>query len=145
MPSRRMNCKEFLRIENIEELYCRMKTVAVIGASANRSKFGNKAVRAYNQKGFLVFPVHPSEPEIEGLKCFARIQDVPSRPDVISVYLPPEVLLQLLPSIADRGCDELWVNPGAESELVVDGARKLGLNVVQACSILRVGESPSDY
>jgi len=120
-----------------------MKSVAVLGASADRRKFGNKAVRAFSQQGWIVYPVNPKEMEIEGLRCYAGIPDVPVRPHMISVYLPPAVLLKVLPEIAAKGCDELWLNPGTESEAVLSEADRLGLHVVQACSILGVGLSPA--
>jgi len=120
-----------------------MKTVAVIGASADRTKFGNKAVRAYVQQGYQVYPVNPKATEIEGLPAFSSISAVPVRPELVSVYLPPPVVLKVLPEIAAKGCDELWLNPGTESPEVLAEAERLGLNVVQACSILGVGLSPS--
>ncbi len=119
-----------------------MKTVAVIGASNDRAKFGNKAVRAFRQQGYTVYPVNPKEPEIEGLSAYRSIRDVPVRPQQISVYLRPPVLLNILPDIAARGCDELWLNPGTESDEVLAEAERLGLNVIQACSIVGVGMSP---
>jgi len=120
-----------------------MKSVAIIGASNDRSKYGNKAVRAYLQQGYTVYPVNPKEDEIEGLKAFKSISEVPSRPERISVYVPPAVLLKLLPAIASVGCDELWLNPGTESDEAVAEAERLGLNVVQACSIVDIGVSPA--
>lgn len=120
-----------------------MQTVAVIGASADRSKFGNKAVRAYAQRGFTVWPVNPKEPVVEGLPAFASIADLPGRPNLVSVYLPPPVLLKVLPAIAAKGCDELWLNPGTESPEVLAEAGRLGLSVIQACGIVAVGMSPS--
>jgi predicted CoA-binding protein len=120
-----------------------MKSVAVVGASKDRSKYGNKAVRAYARQGYQVFPVHPKETEIEGWPAFKSIMDVPVRPGEVSVYLPPPVLLRVLPDIAARGCDELWLNPGTESEEVLAEARRLGLNAIQACSIVGLGLSPS--
>lgn len=120
-----------------------MKTVAILGASADRSKFGNKAVRAFRAQGYTVYPVNPKETEIEGLPCHPTIADVPVRPQKISVYLPPAVLLKVLPAIAAKGCDELWLNPGTESDEVLAAAEKLGLNVVQACSIVAAGVSPA--
>ena len=122
---------------------CGVKTVAIIGASNDRAKFGNKAVRAFRQQGYTVFPVNPKETEIEGLPAFKSICDVPKRPDMVSVYLPPPVLLKALPDIAAKGCDELWLNPGTESDEVLATAERLGLNVIQACSIIGVGASPS--
>lgn len=122
---------------------CGMKTAAIIGASKDRSKFGNKAVRAFLQQGFAVFPVNLTEEKIEGLATFKSILDVPVRPDLISVYLPPPRLLKVLSEIASRGCDELWLNPGTESDEVLAEAQRLGLYVIQACSIAGHGVSPS--
>jgi predicted CoA-binding protein len=121
-----------------------MKSVAIIGASNNRGKFGNKAVRAFLQQGYTVYPVHPTEAKIEGLSAFKSIRELPVRPQMVSVYLPPPVLLKVLPEIAARGCDELWLNPGTESETVLAEAARLGLNVIQACSIVGVGMSPGE-
>ena len=120
-----------------------MKTVAIIGASNDRNKFGNKAVRAFLQQGYEVLPVNPKEEFIEGLRAFKAIRDVPGRPEKVSVYLPPAVLLKVLPDIAAKGCDELWLNPGSESDAVLTEAERLGLNVIQACSIVGVGLSPA--
>ena len=121
-----------------------MSTIAIVGASNDRSKFGNKAVRAFVQKGWQVFPVNPRETMIEGQRAYASIKDLPVRPDLVSVYLPPAVGLQVLPDIAEKGCDELWLNPGADSEEVVAEAERLGLNVVQACSLVGHGISPEE-
>lgn len=120
-----------------------MKTVAIIGASNDHRKFGNKAVRAFQLQGYTVYPVNPSEPQIEGLPAYKSIRDVPIRPHMISVYVPPPILLKLLPDIATKGCDELWLNPGTESDEVLAEAERLGLKTIQACSIVAVGVSPS--
>jgi len=121
-----------------------MKTVAIVGASTDRAKFGNKAVRAFVRQGFAVYPVNPKETHIEGLPAFKRIADVPVRPSLVSVYLPPPVLLKVLPDIAAKGCDELWLNPGTESPEVLALAEQLKLNVIRACSIVGIGLSPED-
>ena len=122
-----------------------MKTVAIIGASSDRAKFGNKAVRAYIGRGYTVFPVNPKEAQIEGLPAYKTISDVPERPQRVSVYLPPGVLIGILPDFASKGCDELWLNPGTESDEVLAEAKRLGLKVVQACSIVAIGVSPKAY
>ena len=119
-----------------------MKTIAIIGASNDRRKYGNKAVRAYLQQGYTVYPVNLKEERIEGLRAFRSIGDVPTRPERVSVYLPPALTLGALADIAAKGCDELWLNPGSESEQVLAEAERLGLSVVQACSIVDVGLSP---
>jgi predicted CoA-binding protein len=114
----------------------RTRTVAVIGASTDRRKYGNVAVRTFKQRGYEVFPVNPKAVEVEGLPAFPNLAAVPVRPDMVSVYLSPPQVLQMLPEIAAKGCDELWLNPGTESPEVLAEAERLGLNVIQACSIV---------
>lgn len=122
-----------------------MKAIAIIGASTDRAKFGNKAVRAFQQQGYTVYPVNPKETVIEGLPAYKSITEVPERPFMVSLYLPSPLVLKILPDIAQRGCDELWLNPGTESDEVIAEAERLGLNVVQACSIVAIGVSPSQF
>ena len=120
-----------------------MNTVAIIGASNDRAKFGNKAARAFLKQGYAVYPVNPKEAAIEGLAAYKSILDVPVRPQMVSVYLPPKVLLKVMPDIAAKGCDELWLNPGTESEEVLAEVERLGLNAIWACSIVGLGVSPA--
>jgi predicted CoA-binding protein len=124
-----------------------MPTVAILGASADRSKYGNKAVRAFVTRGYDVYPVNPKASEIEGLTAFPSLAAIPAavKLDRISVYLPPAVGLKVLPEIVARGCQELWLNPGSESDELVAAAEHAGLNVLQACSIVAVGMSPHEF
>lgn len=122
-----------------------MKTVAVLGASTNRAKFGNKAVRAFAQQGFEVYPVNPRAEFIEGIPAYASVGELPVRPAIVSAYLPPAILLEILADIAARGCDELWLNPGTDSPEVVAAAGALGLKLIQDCSLLRIGVSPAAF
>jgi uncharacterized protein len=120
-----------------------MPTVAIIGASADRNKFGNKSVRAHLAQGYEVFPINPKGGEIEGLRAYERLADVPVAPlDRISMYVPPAVGMTLLEEIAAKGCDELWLNPGSDSAELAEAARARGLNPIVACSIVDVGVSP---
>ena len=119
-----------------------MKSVAILGATADRNKYGNKSLRAYQERGYDVYPVNLRETEIEGARVYRTISEVPVRPDIVTVYLPPEKLLPLLPAIAAKGCNELWLNPGSESDAALTEAERLGLRVVQACSIVGLGVSP---
>ena len=117
-------------------------SVAIVGASADRSKYGNKAVRAYRAAGWNVHPVHPDLDEVEGLRCYRSVAEVPRPVDRVSLYVPPEVGIDLLAAIADAAPGELFVNPGAESDGLVARARELGLDPILACSIVDVGGDP---
>ena len=118
------------------------KVVAVIGASSNRSKFGNRAVRAYQQQGYTVVPINPHEADIEGLKTYASVLDVPGPIDMASIYLPPEIGEQIIGEIAQKGIAEVWLNPGADSDELVARAKALGIQPIVACSIVAIGENP---
>jgi hypothetical protein len=119
--------------------------VAIVGASADRSKFGNKSLRAYVKRGHEVYPVNPRGGTIEGLPAFKSVTDIPVDIDRVSVYLPPEMTLRVLDEIARKGTKELYLNPGSEDDRVVAKARSLGLRPILACSIVAIGESPGDY
>ena len=119
------------------------RTVAILGASPDRAKFGNKSVRAHQMQGYDVYPVNPKGGEIEGLPVYQTLADVPvAHLDRISVYLPPAVGLNVLEEIAAKGCDELYFNPGSDSGEVLDRARELGLEPIRACSIVDLGIRP---
>jgi uncharacterized protein len=121
------------------------KSVAVIGASSNRSKFGNKALRAFLRQGYTVFAINPNEPSVEGQPTFASVLDVPGTIDMATVYVQPEVGVQLMEEIARKGIREVWLNPGADAPDVVARAEALGVKTIQACSIIGIGDSPTRY
>ena len=122
-----------------------MKTVAVIGASSNRSKFGNKALRAFEHQGYRVIPINPTEREIEGHKAYPSVLDVPGTIDVATVYVPPAAGVAVMDDLAKKGIGEIWLNPGADAHPVVARAKALGLKPIVACSIVGIGESPGWY
>ena len=123
--------------------------IAVIGASRDRRKFGNKAVRAFLKQGHDVVPVNPecacTRKGIEGLTAYASVLDVPGRVDVATLYVRTEVGERLVEDVAARDIPELWVNPGAESDGLLMRARELGMETRLQCSILAIGESPAEY
>jgi len=120
-----------------------MATVAVIGASNAPHKYGNKAVRAYVRQGWTVYPVNPNEKTVEGLRVYPTIADVPGKVDRVSMYVPPSVGITLLESIKAKAPKaELFLNPGSESDELVERAESLGLETIQACSIIDIGERP---
>ena len=121
-----------------------MKTTAIIGASAKPEKFGNKAVRAYIQQGWTVYPVNPKEAEIEGIKAFKSIRELPDGVDEASIYLAPKLVPSVLRELAAKGIPKVWLNPGTESDIAIELAEELGIEAVVACSIVGVGVNPHD-
>jgi uncharacterized protein len=121
------------------------KTVAVVGASNDRRKFGNKALRAFRAEGHKVIPINPHESQVEGLRAFPSVLDVPEPIDMATVYVQPEVAMRLLPEFDQKKIAEIWINPGAESDELMAEASRRHLNAIFACSIIGVGRSPSEF
>lgn len=118
------------------------KTVAIIGASADPRKFGNRAIRAFLRQGYTVIPINPNEPHVEGLKAYASVLDVPGPIDMATFYVPPEIGELVIAEVARKRIPEVWLNPGSESDELIRLARALKLEPVVACSILGIGENP---
>jgi predicted CoA-binding protein len=121
------------------------QVVAVVGASRDRHKFGNKALRAFRDAGHTVIPINPHETEVEGVPAYASVLDVPGPIDMATVYVQPDTALRLLDEFERKGIAEIWLNPGADDDDVLAEARKRRLNVIAACSIIGAGKSPADY
>jgi len=121
------------------------ETVAVIGASSNRSKYGNKALRAYAAEGRTVYPINPNEEQIEGLKAYASVLDVPGPIDMATFYLPPKWGLAAADGVIEKGIPVVYLNPGAESPELVEKLQNAGVEVIQACSIVAIGRSPGEF
>jgi len=121
------------------------KTIAIVGASSDRRKYGNKAVRAFRDGGWVVYPVNHRADEIEGLKAYASIKEVPGPVDRVSMYVPPSIGIGMLDDIAAKRPAELFFNPGSESEELLQAARQRGLTAINACSIVNIGLRPEMY
>lgn len=103
---------------------------AVAGASRDRSKYGNKVLRAYQQAGKHVVPVNPNVEEVEGLAAAAEVSELDGTIDGISIVTPPKITEQIVTAAIDKGIKNVWMQPGAESETAVEHAEQAGLNVI---------------
>ncbi|MFC2174992.1 CoA-binding protein [archaeon] len=117
--------------------------IAVIGASNDKEKWGNKAVRAYATMGWTVFPINPHDREVEGLEAYKSVLKVPYKIDRVSLYTPAEVSLKLVNQIRKVGAKEVFINPGAESDELIEALKKAGIKPLLQCSIIAIGVDPS--
>lgn len=121
------------------------KTIAIVGASTDRSKYGNKGVRAFKEGGWTVYPVNPLADEIEGLKAYKSIEELPEPIDRISMYVPASVGKTMIDAIAAKNPKEFFLNPGSEDDELIEIAKAKGLNPMLACSIVNIGLRPDMY
>jgi predicted CoA-binding protein len=113
----------------------------VVGASANRDKYGNKVLRCYQQHGKNVTPVNPVEATIEGLACVASISDLPPDALSISMITPPSVTAKLVPLAIEKGIKNIWMQPGAEHPEAVALCHEHSVNVIAdgSCVLVVLG------
>lgn len=103
---------------------------AVVGASANREKYGNKVLRVYQQNKLDVVPVNPTGGEIEGLTAYADLPSIPGTIDGVSIITPPKITEQVVVQALALGIKNIWMQPGAESDAAVELAEAAGANVI---------------
>ena len=121
------------------------KRVAVVGASNDRAKFGNKALRAFQAEGHIVIPVNPNEHEVEGLTSYPSVLDIDGPVDMATVYVQPDVAIRLLDDFERKGISEIWFNPGTETDELMAETKRRKLNATYACSVIGIGRDPYQF
>lgn len=121
------------------------RSIIILGASPDRSRFANKALRAWRDAGWRVYPVNPSFPEVEGERCYPSIREVPGPVGTLNLYVRPAVSAQVLAEAAEKGIHDVYVNPGAGSPQLVEQIASLGMHPIEACSIVALGRSPAEF
>ena len=104
----------------IDSLKDKDNLIALIGASNDKNKYGNKILLDLLSKNYNVVPINHKEDSIAGLKAYSKVQDLPSRPSIINFVVPPEVGLNITKELVEEGYNHFWYQPGAESENIAD-------------------------
>ncbi len=112
------------------EQFLQSPEFAVIGASSNQEKYGNKVLRCYMQHHMAVYPVHPSEEVIEGLAVFSSVMELPTEVKSISIITPPKITEEVVNEAIKRGIKNIWMQPGAESEQAIQNCIDHQINVI---------------
>ena len=111
---------------------------AVVGASVDRAKYGNKVLRCYAQHGLPVVGVNPKLTAVEGLPCHASLRAIPGAVRAVSVVAPPAAAAAIVADAMAAGVRHLWFQPGAEEATASATARTAGLSVIDDGSCLLV-------
>jgi uncharacterized protein len=123
----------------MEELiteFMSQKRFAVIGATDNPQKYGNQIVKNLNKRGYEVFPVNPKLKDLEGLKCYANLAEIPVKVDVVDFVVPPAVTEEILKQCRELGLQRVWLQPGSESDTAIDYCRKNDLKIVHSVCVM---------
>ncbi|MBA2481521.1 MAG: CoA-binding protein [Planctomycetes bacterium] len=116
-----------------------MPTVAIVGASPKPDRYSHQAVLRFRERGYTVWPVHPSKQPVAGLTTYGALDELPGRPDIVCMYLNPTAGAAMLDAIAATTPRILWLNPGADGEPIASAARSRGLRVIEACVLVALG------
>jgi len=120
--------KDFLAIEKI----------AIFGMSRDTSKFGNRVYKNLTAKGYKLFPIHPLQGEIEGIRCFKSIAELPEKVGGAIMVIPPAKTEKALVDVAEAGIKRVWMQPGAESEAGIKYCEENGISVIyEDCVMVR--------
>lgn len=122
-------------MNNIDNML-QLKTWAVVGATDNKEKFGYKIFKVMLGAGLKVYPINTGVTEIIGQKCYPALKDLPVKPDAVDIVVPPRVGEQILRECAELGITNVWLQPGADTQPVINLAKELGLTVVDHACIM---------
>lgn len=114
----------------------KLKTWAVVGATDNKEKFGYKIFKVMLEAGLEVYPINTGVNEILGQKCYPALKDLPVKPDAVDIVVPPRVGEQILHECTELGITNVWLQPGADTQPVINLAKELGLTVVDHACIM---------
>jgi predicted CoA-binding protein len=125
------------------ESFLDVGSFAVVGASANRGKYGNKVLRCYAQHGYPVVGVNPRASEVEGLPCYASLLDVPGAPCAVSIVAPPAFAKQIVSDAVASSVRHLWFQAGSEDAAAIATAEASGIEVIAygPCLLVALGFS----
>ena len=112
------------------------ETVAVLGASPKPGRFSHKAIVALKAAGYQVFPVNPGQSEIDGLSCYPDLPSCPVSIDTITVYVNPLILIRRVDDMIAVNPSRVILNPGTESEEVIERLQEAGIEVLQDCTLV---------
>lgn len=117
-------------IEKNKNEMLQKKVWAIIGATPRKEKFGYKIMKKLQKHNYDVYLINPNYEEIEEIKCYASLKDLPIKPDVIDMVVPPTVSIKTIDIAKELGIEYIWFQPGTANEEVIDKAEELGLKIV---------------
>ena len=135
-------CKWGKLMTSLIEKYANEPVWAVVGASNDRSKFGNRIYRTLRSAGYRVFAVNPREDEIEGDVAYKSVADLPEAPTVVDMVIPPRFALSTVQQAKDKGVQAIWFQPGSEDPDAIQWANENGLDVVESCILVHHVQNP---
>jgi predicted CoA-binding protein len=125
-----------VKVQELIKEFMAQKRFAVVGATDNPQKYGHQIVQNLQKRGYEVYPVNPKLTELEGLKCYASLAEIPVKVDVVDFVVPPKVTETTLKQCKELGLDHIWLQPGSESEAAIAFCQENNLKVVHSVCVM---------
>ena len=119
--------KKFLNKKNI---------FAVVGASRDTKKYGYQVYKDLKEAGYEVYPVNPNTDRILGERCYPELGDLPTKPDVVDVVVPPKITEEIVKTCKRFGITQVWMQPGSESEAAIKFCNDNGIDLVYGVCVM---------
>lgn len=109
---------------------------AVVGVSRGPQKYGYQVYKDLKNGGYEVYPVNPNVDVVLGDKCYSSLEQLPVKPDVVDVVVPPKVTEVVVKACKKLGITKVWMQPGSESEVALNFCKENGIDVVHGVCVM---------
>jgi len=120
--------KEFLNKKNI---------FAVVGVSKNPEKYGHQVYQDLKKEGYKVYPINPNANEILGNKCYSKLSELPTTPDIVNIVVPPKITKEILKECKELGINKIWMQSGSENQEAIDYCIKNKIKYLENVCIIK--------
>ena len=124
-------------MQDLIKEFMAQKRFAIVGATNNTKKYGYEIFKNLTKRGYEVYPVNPKLKELEGVRCYPSLTDIPVRVDVVDFVVPPPVTEATLKECKRLGLDRIWLQPGSESEAAIAFCHENKLRVVHDICVMQ--------
>jgi predicted CoA-binding protein len=123
-------------VQELIQEFIAQRRFAIVGATDNPRKYGYHIFCNLRNRGYEVYPVNPRLDELEGIKCYPSLADIPIKVDVVDFVVPPKVTYQILRECKRLGLNRIWLQPGSESEAAIAFCKDNNLKVVHSVCVM---------
>jgi hypothetical protein len=123
-------------MQDLIKEFMSQKKFAVVGATDNPGKYSNQIVKNLKKRGYEVYPINPKLNQLEGMKCYASLEEIPVKVDVVDFVVPPSVTKTILKDCKRLGLCRIWLQPGSENEAALAYCHNNNLKVVHGVCVM---------
>lgn len=123
-------------MENLVKDFLKQKKFVVAGSFRNETKYAYKILKTLVKKGYEVYPVNPRFSDVDGVKCYKSVSDIPFDIDVVNVVTPPSVTGTIIKECREKSIKRVWLQPGAENEAAIKFCRDNNIDVIHGLCVM---------